>query len=131
MAVKGGFALLVALVAAAAFAQEPTSSWGNTPLPDPSREAEAVKLMHELRCLTCQNQSIAESNAPQAEAMRALVREQVAAGRAPADVRADLIERYGDWVTFRPPPRPDTWVLWAMPAITLLIGVLVVRKIYR
>jgi cytochrome c-type biogenesis protein CcmH len=131
MAVKGSLALLVALLAAVAIAQEPTSPWGNTPLPDPAREAEAVRLMHELRCLTCQNQSIAESNAPQAEAMRALVREQVAAGRAPAEVRADLIERYGDWVTFRPPPRPDTWALWAMPVITLLVGALVVRKLYR
>ncbi|WP_448579536.1 cytochrome c-type biogenesis protein [Thermaurantiacus sp.] len=131
MAVRAGFALLVAFLAAACFAQEPTSPWGNTPLPDPVREAEAVRLMHELRCLTCQNQSIAESNAPQAEAMRALVREQVAAGRAPEAVRADLIERYGDWVTFRPPPRPDTWILWAMPVISLLVGGLVVRKLYR
>lgn len=122
---------LLCLLAAAATAQEPTSPWGNQPLPDAAREAEAMKLMHELRCLTCQNQSIAESNAPQAEAMRALVRQQMAAGQSADDVRADLIDRYGDWVTFRPPPRPDTWALWAMPALALLAGLFLVRKLFR
>lgn len=131
MALKALFLPVALLLALAAHAQEPTSPWGSTPLPDAAREAEAMKLMHELRCLTCQNQSIAESNAPQAEAMRALVREQIAAGQSATDVRADLIERYGDWVTFRPPPRPDTWVLWAMPALALLAGLFFARRLFR
>lgn len=106
-------------------------SLGTTPLDDPAAEARAVSLMKELRCLTCQNQSIADSNAEQAEAMRALVRSRIAAGEAPEAVRADLIARYGDWVSFRPPPRPDTWVLWAMPVLALGVGGLVARRLFR
>ncbi len=90
-----------------------------------------MRLMHELRCLTCQNQSIADSNAEQAEAMRALVRSRIAAGESPEAVRADLIARYGDWVSFRPPARPDTLALWAVPALALLVGGLVVRRLFR
>lgn len=123
--------LLALLLAGAATAQEPVSKWGTTPLPDPAAEARAMDLMHELRCLTCQNQSIAESNAPQAEAMRALVREKLMAGEAPEAIRADLIDRYGDWVTFRPPARPDTWALWALPGIALVMGLFVVRRLFR
>jgi cytochrome c-type biogenesis protein CcmH len=122
---------LSVLLATAAAAQEPASPWGRQPLPDAAQEARASALMHELRCLTCQNQSIAESDAPQAEAMRALVREAVAAGAEPEEVRADLIARYGDWVTFRPPARPDTWALWAMPAFALLLGAFLVRRLFR
>ncbi|WP_448584893.1 cytochrome c-type biogenesis protein [Thermaurantiacus sp.] len=117
---------------AAALAQAPTvSPLGREPLPDPAQEARAAALMRELRCLTCQNQSIAESDAPQAEAMRAVVRERIRAGAAPEEVRAELIDRYGDWVTFRPPARPDTWALWAMPVVALLVGALVARRLFR
>lgn len=129
MALRAMLAAL--LLAGMAQAQEPVSKWGTTPLPDPAAEARAMDLMHELRCLTCQNQSIAESNAPQAEAMRALVREKLMAGEAPEAIRADLIERYGDWVSFRPPARPDTWALWALPLIALAAGLLVVRRLFR
>ncbi|MCS6986483.1 MAG: cytochrome c-type biogenesis protein CcmH [Sphingomonadaceae bacterium] len=121
------WAMALGLVGAA----PPPDGWGVTPLPDPRQEAAARRLMHELRCLTCQNQSIAESNAPQAETMRALVRERIRAGRSPEDVRAELIERYGDWVSFRPPPRPDTWLLWAMPVVALGLGAVVVRRLLR
>jgi len=125
-------ALTVALLlAAGAQAQEPVSKWGTTPLPDPVAEARAMDLMHELRCLTCQNQSIAESSAPQAEAMRALVREKLLAGETPEAIRADLIGRYGDWVSFRPPARPDTWALWALPLLALGAGALIVRRLFR
>lgn len=129
MALRAMLAAL--LLVGMAQAQEPVSKWGTTPLPDPAAEARAMDLMHELRCLTCQNQSIAESSAPQAEAMRALVREKLLAGESPETIRADLIGRYGDWVSFRPPARPDTWALWALPAIALAAGLLVVRRLFR
>nr|WP_194744877.1 cytochrome c-type biogenesis protein [Thermaurantiacus tibetensis] len=125
-------ALLALLLAAAAPAPPPVDpALGRTPLADPAAEAQAMRLMHELRCLTCQNQSIADSNAEQAEAMRALVRSRIAAGESPEAVRADLIARYGDWVSFRPPARPDTLALWAVPALALLVGGLVVRRLFR
>jgi len=101
-------------------------------LADPGLEAKATALMHELRCLTCQNQSIAESNAGQAQAMRAEVRELVAAGKTPAEVRAFFVDRYGNWVSFVPPARTDTMLLWAAPVLLLLVGgVLVSSRIRR
>lgn len=125
-------ALLALLLAAAAPAPPPVDpALGSTPLADSAAEARAMRLMHELRCLTCQNQSIADSNAEQAEAMRALVRSRIAAGESPEAVRDDLIARYGDWVSFRPPARPDTVALWLVPALALLVGGLVVRRLFR
>ncbi len=127
-------ALLLAAAPAGASASEPAAvdpALGTTPLADPALEAKAMRLMHELRCLTCQNQSIADSNADQAEAMRALVRSRIAAGEAPEAVRADLVARYGDWVSFRPALRTDTLALWAVPALALLAGGLVARRLFR
>jgi cytochrome c-type biogenesis protein CcmH len=131
-------ALLLAAAPAAATAPEPLPeplvvdpALGTTPLADPAAEARAMTLMHELRCLTCQNQSIADSNAEQAQAMRALVRTRIAAGVEPEAVRADLIARYGDWVSFRPPARPDTLALWAVPALALVVGGFVARRLFR
>lgn len=103
----------------------------DVPLSDPRAEAQARRLMEELRCLQCQNQSIADSNAPQATSMRAIVREQIAEGERPEDVRRWFIERYGDWVSFAPPARPDTMPLWAAPILLLAIGALVVWRFFR
>lgn len=100
------------------------------PLEDPAAEARARALMAELRCLTCQNQSIADSNAPQAQTMRVEVRERIAAGEKPEAIRRWFIERYGDWVSFSPPARGDTMLLWAAPLLFLAIGlVLLARRI--
>jgi cytochrome c-type biogenesis protein CcmH len=104
----------------------------DVPLADPAAEAKAKALMGELRCLTCQNQSIADSGAAQAQAMRVEVRERVAAGDDPEVVRAFFVERYGDWVSFVPPARQDTALLWAAPLLFLLLGgLLVMRRIKR
>jgi len=100
-------------------------------LVDPQQEAKARELMHELRCLQCQNQSIADSNAPQAESMRQLVRERIAAGDEPDEVRDWFIERYGDWVTFAPPARPETLMLWAAPILLLLVGGWAAMRVFR
>lgn len=104
----------------------------DVPLADPGLEAKARGVMAELRCLTCQNQSIADSNAGQAQAMRAEVRERIAAGEQPEDVRDFFVERYGDWVSFVPPARQDTALLWLAPLLFLGVGVaLVWRRIRR
>lgn len=121
-------AVLLLLWAAPLFAQLETA---DVPLADPRAEAQARSLMAELRCLQCQNQSIADSNAPQATSMRAIVREQVAAGTPPNEIRGWFIERYGDWVSFAPPARPDTFLLWAAPLLALLGGGLIVWRLFR
>lgn len=104
----------------------------DVPLSDPQAEARAKALMHELRCLTCQNQSIADSNAPQAQSMRVEVRQRIAAGEEPEAVRDWFVERYGDWVSFAPPARAETALLWAAPLLFLgLGGLLLLRRIRR
>ncbi|MGB7404483.1 MAG: cytochrome c-type biogenesis protein [Pacificimonas sp.] len=103
----------------------------DVPLTDPVREAEAQTLMRELRCLVCQGQSIAESDAEMAVDMRALVRERIGDGEEPLEVRNYLIARYGDWVTFSPPKRGAHLILWAAPAIFVLIGAVAALRLFR
>jgi cytochrome c-type biogenesis protein CcmH len=122
---------LLLLVSAPSLAADPVVI-ADRPLSDPVAEARAKELMLELRCLTCQNQSIADSNAPQAQTMRTEVRARIAAGENPHDVRAWFVERYGDWVSFVPPARADTALLWAAPLLFLALGgVFLVRRISR
>lgn len=83
-------------------------------------DARYTALIAELRCLVCQNQSIAESNAPLAEDLRLQVRTQIAAGRSDAEIADFLTERYGDFVLYRPPLKPRTWLLWLGPFVLLL-----------
>lgn len=111
--------------------QLPPALYANTPLPDAVQEAKAQGLMHSLRCLVCQNQSIADSNAEMAGDMRALVRERIAAGEDPEAVRGWLIARYGEWVSFRPPLEPATWLLWGAPLLFLIIGGVMIARYYR
>jgi len=101
------------------------------PLVDPAQEAVARALMKEIRCLVCQNQSIEDSNADLAKDLRRLVRERVSAGDTPAEVRAFLVARYGDWVLLEPPLNQMTLFLWGSPFLILLlvlVGVTTARK---
>jgi len=100
----------------------PPSYWAYRQLPDAKQEAKAQALMQEIRCLVCQGQSIADSDAELAGDMRDLVRRRVAAGESPAHIRAWLIERYGDWISYRPSTKPIAWPLWAAPIILLFFG---------
>ena len=100
----------------------------NQQLPDARQEAQAKALMEELRCLVCQGQSIADSDAELAGDMRALVRQRIAAGERPEQVRSWLVERYGNWVSYRPPVEPVTWPLWLAPILLLLAGAWLLRK---
>lgn len=89
---------------------------------DRALEADVMELSHKLRCLVCQNQSIAESNAPLALDLRNQVREQLAAGRDKDDVIDYLVERYGDFVLYEPPFKAVTVLLWLGPAALLFGG---------
>ena len=126
---------LVALaLAASPLAAQPTlpsSPYAYTQLPDARQEAEAKALMETLRCLVCQGQSIADSNADMAGDMRALVRERIKAGEKPEDIRRWLIERYGEWVSYKPPVEPLTWPLWGAPVILLALGLFLARGRFR
>ena len=100
----------------------PPSYWAYRQLPDARQEAKAQALMQELRCLVCQGQSIADSDAELAGDMRDLVRRRIAAGEKPGEIRAWLIDRYGDWVSYRPSSAPIAWPLWAAPIVLLIFG---------
>jgi cytochrome c-type biogenesis protein CcmH len=124
----------VLLVSASPVAAQPTlpsSPLAYTQLPDPKQEADAKALMETLRCLVCQGQSIADSNADMAGDMRALVRERIRAGEKPEAIRRWLIERYGEYVSYRPPVEPLTWPLWGAPLVLLALGLFLARGRFR
>jgi cytochrome c-type biogenesis protein CcmH len=100
----------------------PPAPYAYRQLDDPAMEARARDLMHELRCLVCQGQSIADSDAPLAGDMRSQVREKLLAGESPEDIRDWLIARYGNWVTYEPPFGADTALLYIAPLLALLGG---------
>lgn len=103
----------------------------NEQLPDPRQEAQAQALMATLRCLVCQGQSIADSDADLAGSMRAMVRTRIAAGEQPGSIRSWLIQRYGNWVSYAPPVEPLTWPLWAAPFGLLVAGLWLARRRFR
>jgi cytochrome c-type biogenesis protein CcmH len=117
-------ALLALTLATPLMAQSnmPPSYWAYRQLPDARQEAQAHALMQELRCLVCQGQSIADSDAELAGDMRDLVRRRVAAGEKPGEIRAWLIARYGNGVSYRPSAAPIAWPLWAAPIVLLIFG---------
>lgn len=119
-------AALVVLSASAAW-----SFSADEPLDDPALEARSVKLHHELRCLVCQGQSIADSNAGLARDLRILVRERIAAGESDEAIVAFLTERYGDFVMLRPPVKSTTYALWFGPPAVLVLGGLSVFFFFR
>lgn len=122
--------LLTAAPLAAQTTMEP-SPYADRQLADPRKEAEAKALMDELRCLVCQGQAISDSDADMAGEMRALVRQRIEAGESPEQIRAWLIQRYGNWVSYNPPVEPVTWPLWAAPLLLLGAGFWLARGRFR
>ncbi|HET8584095.1 MAG TPA: cytochrome c-type biogenesis protein [Casimicrobiaceae bacterium] len=90
--------------------------------PDPALDARLKSLESELRCLVCQNQTLAESNAPLAEDLRREVRELALSGKNDDEIRAYLVARYGDFVLYKPPVEPVTYLLWFGPFLLLAGG---------
>jgi cytochrome c-type biogenesis protein CcmH len=93
--------------------------------PDPAVEQRLKNLGEELRCLVCQNQTIADSNAPLALDLRNQIRTQVKQGRSDDEIRAYMTERYGDFVLYKPPVKPLTYALWFGPFLLLAGGVVI------
>lgn len=123
-------ALLLVVVAFPLAAQDsmPPAPYAYRQLDDPRQEAAAQALMETLRCLKCQSQSIADSDAPMAGDMRHQVRMRIAAGEDPEAIRAWLVERYGDYVSYAPRVSPATWPLFAVPLLILILAALILRR---
>lgn len=109
----------------------PIPELANQQLADPKQEAAATRLMHGLRCIQCQGQSIADSDAPMAATMRAEVRQQIADGQEPETIRRWMIGRYGEWVSFEPEMKGAGLVLWAAPLLMLLAALWFARGMFR
>ena len=116
--ILGALFYLAFAVASPVFAVQPDEV-----MKDPAQEARARDLSRELRCMVCQNQSIEDSDADLAHQLRRIVREQVAAGRSDEEIVRFLHDRYGDFVLLRPPVNAATLLLWATPALALMLGV--------
>jgi cytochrome c-type biogenesis protein CcmH len=127
------FVPILLMLAAPAFSQGsgPTPALANRQLPDPAKEAEATRLMHSLRCIQCQGQSIADSDASMAATMRAEVRQQIVAGQKPEAIRVWMIERYGEWVSFEPDFKGAGLLLWLTPIILLFVSLWLARGLFR
>lgn len=125
------FAALALAAPAVADSNLPPAYWSDRQLPDPKQEAEAQALMEQLRCLVCQGQSIADSDAELAGDMRDLVRRRIAAGEKPSAIRAWLIQRYGTWISYKPTTEPAAWPLWLAPLGLFLIGAWMIRRRIR
>ena len=95
------------------------------------QEALYQSLIVELRCLVCQNQSIADSNAELAQDMRRKTYELIMAGKSEREIMGFMAERYGDFMLYRPPMEPMTWALWFGPVIVLVVGFIVAMRFIR
>ena len=120
----------IALILMAA-APAPPAPIEDRPLPDAAQEARAQAIHDSLRCVVCQNESIAESNAVLAADLRQVVRERVAAGDTDQQVRDFMVARYGDFVLLKPPFEGTTWLLWLGPFAVVLIGAIAVAAYLR
>jgi len=124
--VRRYFAALLLVAAAAAYGID-----SEPPLTDPAQQARYEALIHVFRCLVCQNETIADSDADLAADLRRQVHGMVAAGKSDAEIRAYLVDRYGNFVLYRPPMQTSTWLLWGGPFLLLLTGLAVVVSVVR
>lgn len=97
----------------------------------PEHEKRYYSLLDELRCLVCQNQTIAESDADLAKDLRGEVRKMLQAGATDSEITEFMVDRYGDFVLYRPPVKPRTWLLWFGPLIFLVIALAVLTRLLR
>lgn len=123
---RAAAALLLSVLCLAASAREAT------PLAaDPALEARVMALADELRCLVCQNETIAASNAELAVDLRQQIRAQLTQGRSPEDILSYMTARYGDFVRYKPPLRAGTVLLWLGPFLLLLLGAVLLWRQLR
>jgi cytochrome c-type biogenesis protein CcmH len=119
------------LAALATLAPLPAAADAVPTVTDPVANARAVKLSEKLRCLVCQNQSIADSNAELAVDLRTQIREQIAAGRSDDQIVEYMVTRYGDFVLYEPPFKPTTILLWVGPVLLLVGGFFILIRNLR
>jgi cytochrome c-type biogenesis protein CcmH len=115
--------ILICLIAATL----PLGAWAidsDITFDSPEQEARYDRLVNELRCLVCQNQTIADSNADLAKDLRRQTLEMLRQGKSDEEILTFMTDRYGDFVLYRPPVKPTTWLLWGAPMILLLIGII-------
>jgi len=124
------FLALLVVLAVPVSAQDslPPAPYAYRQLDDTALEAKTQALMESLRCLACQSQSIADSDAKIAGDMRHQVRIRIAAGEDPEQVRAWMIERYGDYISYKPVVSATTWPLFAIPLVLVAFVVLILRR---
>src|SRR3569833_2889275 len=113
--------LAAAVAAAALFCMGGASDPGER-IKDPAQEARAEHLFTQLRCVVCQNESIDDSEADLASDLRRIVREQIASGKSDEQVRAFMVQRYGEIILLQPPLNPGNAALWLGPLVLLLGG---------
>ncbi len=123
--------LVVLAMPLAAQEDVPPAPYAYRQLDDPALEASAQELMETLRCLKCQSQSIADSDASMAGDMRHQVRIRIAAGEEPEAIRRWLMDRYGDYVSYEPVMSATTWPLFAIPALLVAIALLLFSRRFR
>jgi cytochrome c-type biogenesis protein CcmH len=112
------FALLVVLVIALpAFALDTAPAFD-----DPAQQERYQRIIRELRCLQCRSESIADSGVTLAADLRRQVREMMAAGKSDQEIFQHMVDRYGDYVLYKPPVTPRTWLLWGAPVLLLVVG---------
>ena len=126
------FYLSVCAVALAVLSPLPAAAADAVPTDmDPVSAARLVKMSEKLRCLVCQNQSIAESNADLAKDLRNQIREQIAAGKTDDDIINYMVSRYGDFVLYQPPVKGTTMLLWLGPLLLLVGGFVILFRNLR
>lgn len=118
--------IILALGPRLTFAMDPESK-----LPDPVQQEIYERLTHEVRCLVCQNQTIADSSAPLASDLRREIRQMLEAGRSEAEVKTFLLDRYGDFVLYKPRFMTTTALLWLAPLLLLLVGGFALRRVIQ
>jgi len=122
------FAVLISLLCCFAFAIVAKEA---KPAEDPQIEQRMRAMTQQLRCLVCQNETLADSQADLAEDLRRQIREQMKAGKSDQEILAFLTERYGDFVLYKPPVKATTYLLWFGPFVLLLGGTLMLYRFLK
>jgi cytochrome c-type biogenesis protein CcmH len=126
-----GIALLLAALGALAQTESATRLDANGQLEDPALQVRFERITKELRCLVCQNESIADSNVELASDLRRQVREMLVAGNSDDAIFKFMTDRYGEFVRFGPPLSAKTFLIWGAPFIALLLGVVIIYRVAR
>jgi cytochrome c-type biogenesis protein CcmH len=98
---------------------------------DPVVEQRLISISEEMRCLVCQNESLSGSRSELAQDLRREIRDLIKQGKTDAEIRAFMVDRYGDFVLYRPPVKPTTWLLWLGPFVLMLVGVVALLMYLR